>query len=635
MIHADDSNLRAFISGDCACAYEFMGGHLTEKGAVFRVWAPNSEHVSLVGNFNQWNPDANPMTRLDCGIWELEVCGLSPGEIYKYAITSKDGRLLWKADPYAFASELRPGTASVLSSAAGYDWTDEKWIISRRKQPIYSKPLNTYEVHPGSWKRHPDGSFLSYRELAHELIPYVIEMGFTHIEIMPVTDYPFDASWGYQCTGYFSATPRYGSAHDLMYFIDCCHNSGIGVIMDWVPAHFPRDDFGLRLFDGTACYEYSHKFKGEHPSWGTMVFDYGKNEVISFLISSAMFWLREYHIDGLRVDAVASMLYLDYDRKDGEWIPNIYGGNENLEAIAFLRKLNSTAFGFDDSIMMIAEESTAWPLVTAPVDRGGLGFNFKWNMGWMNDSLTYMKMDPYFRSGNHSKLTFSLVYAFSENYILPLSHDEVVHMKGSLLGKMPGDENMKLAGVRIFWSYVLAHPGKKLLFMGAELGQAAEWNFESQLSWFELESPAKAKLHLFFKKLNRFYLEHSPLWSIDFNSEGFHWLCPDENEKNIIAFYRMNRSKHKIFYICNFSNAVVADFRIGLPLKGTYEVLISTDDSAFGGSGKLCTGYEFTAEKIECHNQNQSALISLPPLTSVFFRKKPNSKNVKKLRIKN
>ncbi len=608
-----------FASGNSAHAGDYLGAHITENGAIFRVWAPNAVRVSLVGDFNGWTPEATPMDDIGGGIWETEIAGLSKPMAYKFAISAKDGQTLWKADPYGTFSEVRPASASVLYDLNGYNWGDEKWLVRRRKHKVYNNPLNIYEVHLGSWKRDENGDYLNYRALASELIPYVKQLGFTHIELMPLTEFPYDASWGYQCTGYFASTSRFGSPHDLMYFIDACHKSDIGVIMDWVPAHFPKDPHGLVEFDGSRLYEDSDPLMAEHPSWGTRIFDYAKGEVRSFLISSALFWLEKYHIDGLRVDAVASMLYLDYDRQNGNWRPNKFGGRENLQAVDFLRQLNETCFSYDDSIMMIAEESTAWPLVTAPTDVGGLGFNLKWSMGWMNDSLHYLKTDPYFRAGTHNDLTFSIMYAFSENFVLPLSHDEVVHMKGSLMGKVPGTEDQKFATVRAFWAYMLAHPGKKLLFMGAELGQHSEWDFASQLPWEVLCKPENAILHSYFSEINKFYTSNKPLWDLDFDANGFQWICPDESVKNILGFIRKDRSGKELAFVCNFSGITVRDFRLGVTSSGEYSVVMSTDETRFGGKGELCEDCGFVVEKTPQHGLLHSIVMDIPPLTAVYL----------------
>ncbi|MBP8010218.1 MAG: 1,4-alpha-glucan branching protein GlgB, partial [Oscillospiraceae bacterium] len=515
----------AFYGGTNSEAYRYLGAHRTRRsgkdGYVFRTWAPNAAHVSVVGDFCGWNGYAHPMEKNADGFWECFVPSLKRYDTYKFAVTAQSGETVLKADPYAFHAETRPGTASKLYDLGGYRWGDDEWRASRAKAPLDRSPLNIYEVHLGSWRRHENGDFYDYRTLARELADHVLDLGYNCVELMPVTEYPLDDSWGYQCTGYFAATSRYGTPRDFMYFVDHLHQKGISVILDWVPSHFCKDAHGLIDFDGTPCYEYADPNKREHEGWGTRVFDYGRGEVKSFLLSSAAFWLREFHVDGLRVDAVASMLYLDYGRENGRWTPNINGGHENLEAIDFLRALNETAFSVDPNALMVAEESTAWPLVTRPAKDGGLGFNLKWNMGWMNDMCHYLKLDPWFRQFHHKDITFSLMYAFSENFVLPISHDEVVHMKGSLRGKMPGDDWQQLAGVRAFTAYLLAHPGKKLTFMGAELGQWHEWNFASQLDWYLLENKENQQTQRFFKGINRFYLSQSPLWDIDFSWEGF------------------------------------------------------------------------------------------------------------------
>lgn len=611
----------SFARGKCAHAGDYLGAHISENGAVFRVWAPNAVHVSLVGDFNNWKSDVNALTALDGGIWEIELEELNELSAYKFAILAKDGQTLWKTDPYGTFSELRPASASLVYNLDGYSWSDEKWLDRRRKHKVYSNPLSIYELHLGSWKRHENGDFLNYREAAKELIPYVKELGFTHIELMPLTEFPYDASWGYQCTGYFAASSRFGTPHDLMYLINACHKAGLGVIMDWVPAHFPKDSHGLVEFDGSRLYEDSDPLMAEHPSWGTRIFDYAKGEVRSFLISSALFWLEKYHIDGLRVDAVASMLYLDYDRQNGKWKRNKFGGRENLHAVEFLRQLNEACFSYDDSVLMIAEESTAWPLVTAPTDVGGLGFNLKWNMGWMNDSLRYLKTDPYFRAGSHNDLTFSIMYAFSENFVLPLSHDEVVHMKGSLIGKVPGTDEQKFATVRAFWAYMLAHPGKKLLFMGAELGQHSEWDFASQLPWELLCKPENAALHSYFQEINKFYKSTKPLWDLDFDGNSFQWICPDESAKNVLGFVRKDSAGKELVFVCNFSGVTVRDFRLGVTGTGKYSVVMSTDEARFGGSGSLCENECYIVEKTPHHGLSHSIIMDIPPLTAVFLHR--------------
>ena len=541
---AAEKRSELFYSGRDCRAFDYMGAHPFvqdgEQGYLFRVYAPEAEKVSVMGEFNDWNRDADYMTRDEQGIWEKFIPNIPEYAAYKYSVWAKSGDVFDKSDPYGFHFETRPGNATKAYDIDGYEWGDASWLDWRKKHLPYSNPVNIYECHLGSWKMHEDGNFYSYRQLADELVPYVKEMGYTHIEFMPLTEYPFDGSWGYQVIGYFAATSRYGTPKDLMYLIDKAHQAGLGVIMDWVPAHFPKDGCGLVEFDGSHLYEYADPLKMEHKEWGTRVFDYGKVSTRNLLFSSAMFWIEKFHMDGLRVDAVASMLYLDYNRQ-GEWRPNVHGGRENLEAVDFLRLLNEYILTDHPDVMMIAEESTAWPMVTKPGYDGGLGFNFKWNMGWMNDICHYIKMDPYFRQFNHRDITFSLVYAFSENYILPLSHDEVVHMKGSFFGKMPGDNPMKFAGVRVFYTYMLAHPGKKLTFMGAELAQWNEWHYEYSLDWHLLQYEPHRQTQEFFKAANAFYLEQPALWEQDDSWQGFQWLCADDNQANTVSFLRWDK----------------------------------------------------------------------------------------------
>ena len=626
---ADQLNTYLFHEGTAIAAYEYMGAHAVTlegtAGYMYRVWAPRAQAVSVVGDFNSWNPDAHPMEKITQGIWERFMPGGQTYDAYKFAVTGADGVRRLKADPYAFHAETRPGTASKLYGIEGYHWNDASWRESRRARPVYNAPLNIYEVHLGSWKRRENGDFLDYRSLARELAPYVKEMGFNFIELLPVTEYPYDPSWGYQCTGYFAPTSRYGTPEDFMYFVDYMHQAGIGIILDWVPSHFCKDAHGLYEFDGSACYEYADRRKGEHASWGTRVFDYGRSEVKSFLLSSATFWLREYHIDGIRVDAVASMLYLDYDRRDGEWIPNQNGGKENLEAIAFLQELNKTAFTVNPDVLMVAEESTAWPLVTKPTDAvgpngiGGLGFNLKWNMGWMNDMCHYLKMDPWFRQGNHKDITFSMFYAFSENYVLPLSHDEVVHMKGSVRGKMPGDEWQQLAGVRGFYAYTMAHPGKKLSFMGMELGTEQEWHYEDQLDWAVLEKEGNRQLHQYIKDINQFYLKESPLWEDDYSWEGFQWLVPDDNQNNVVVFLRRDKAGRELVCAINFSPNTYEEYRFGCPPAKEYAEVFNSDAKIYGGTGAV----NETPCKVEwtpSHGQESSVAIRIPPFGAVFLR---------------
>ena len=616
--------LDAFSKGELSRAWHYLGCHEEYGKHVFRVWAPNARQVCVMGDFNGWNEHSHPMYSIGWGVWELYLDGFNRYDTYKYAVHAQDGTIVAKADPYAFHAETRPGNASKVYNLDGYHWGDKSWLNHRKKHLVYHNPMNIYEVHLGSWRRTGDNEFLSYRDIAQYLVPYVKEMGFTHVELMPITEHPLDMSWGYQCTGYFAATSRFGTPHDLMYLIDQLHQAGIGVILDWVPAHFPKDAFGLYHFDGTPTYEYADPRKGEHADWGTMVFDYGRNEVRSFLISSAMFWLEQYHIDGLRVDAVASMLYLDYGRQDSAWMPNIYGGHENLEAVDFLRSLNETVFSDHPDIYMIAEESTAWPKVSHPTSEGGLGFNLKWNMGWMNDITHYIKLDPYFRQFNHKDITFSLMYAFSENFILPLSHDEVVHMKGSLLNKIPGKYEEQFDGVRAFYTYMLTHPGKKLLMMGSEFGQWNEWHYETSLDWHLLDPATEGcerhrQIHEFFKAANTLYLEQPALWEDDFSWEGFQWICHEDHQANCVSFLRKGKDGKPLVVLCNFSPVHRKGYRLGVPLRGKWQVILNSDETRFGGSG-LGDTEELTTQDTPCHGQEQSIEVDLPPMSSVILR---------------
>ena len=613
----------AFFGGTSCEAYRYLGAHCTrqegEDGYVFRVWAPNAARVSVTGDFCAWDEGAFLMARSEHGLWERFIPGLKQFDAYKYAVTSAQGKTVLKADPYAFHAETRPGTASKLYDLPDYRWGDGAWRAGRASAPIDRSPLNIYEVHLGSWRRRENGDFYDYRSLARELADYVLNLGYNCVELMPVTEYPLDDSWGYQCTGYFAATSRYGTPEDFMYFVDRLHQKGVSVILDWVPSHFCKDAHGLIDFDGTPCYEYADPNKREHAGWGTRVFDYGRGEVRSFLLSSAAFWLREFHLDGLRVDAVASMLYLDYGREDGNWTRNRNGGRENLEAIDFLRALNKTAYAIDPNVLMVAEESTAWPLVTRPPQDGGLGFTLKWNMGWMNDMCHYLKLDPWFRQYHHKDITFSLMYAFSENFVLPISHDEVVHMKGSLRGKMPGDDRQQLAGVRAFTAYLLAHPGKKLTFMGAELGQWHEWDFAGQLDWYLLENRENQQMQRFFKEINRFYLSQSPLWEIDFSWEGFEWLVADDNHNNVVLFLRRDRKGRALIAAVNFSPVAQGEYRFGVPPKKTYREVFSTDLPEYGGTGDWRNEKSIEVLPIPSHGREQSVCVKLPPLGAAFF----------------
>ena len=608
--------------------YKKMGAHEAvmngKKGVYFAVWAPNAATVSVIGEFNGWREEANPMTRLEpSGIYEGFVVGAKVGMLYKFFIKTKDGRGLYKADPFANYAEQRPGTASRITDITKLRWSDAAWMEARKQRDNDSLPVSIYEVHPGSWKKHPHGEdedgFYNYREFAKSLAEYVKEMGYPPVELLPVTEHPLDDSWGYQCTGYFAPTSRFGTPEDFMWFVNHLHENNIPVILDWVPAHFCKDEQGLYEFDGTCCYEYADPRKREHAGWGTRVFDYGRPEVVSFLLSSARFWLEMYHIDGIRVDAVASMLYLDYGRQDGQWTPNIHGGRENLEAVEFLRKLNTMAFEVDPNVLMIAEESTAWPLVTKPADVGGLGFNLKWNMGWMNDMCHYLKLDPWFRQDHHRDLTFSMMYAFSENYVLPISHDEVVHMKGSVVGKMPGDYENQLRCTRGFYAYLLAHPGKKLLFMGPEIGQWHEWDSNGQLDWYLLEHAENQQLHAFFKAANAFYKAESALWDIDFDWQGFEWLVPDDNHNNVVVFLRRDQAGNELLCAVNFSPNDYENYRVGVPPRKRYVPAFTTDAPEFGGSGFADTK-PLTVKDTPSHGKEQSVALRLPAFGAVFLR---------------
>ncbi|MBQ5544467.1 MAG: 1,4-alpha-glucan branching protein GlgB [Clostridia bacterium] len=609
-----------FYEGKNVRAYEYMGAHRQSDGkVVFRTWAPNAKAISVVGDFNGWNPQANPMYKCNNGgVWECEIENVGDFCVYKYSVEADYGTMTLKSDPYGYHFETRPSNATRFYDIEGYEWHDQAWQESQTENK-QDRPMNIYEMHAGSWRTYPDGNPFGYVKLAEELVPYLKEMNYTHVELMPMTEYPFDGSWGYQVCGYYAPTSRYGEPKDFMRFVDILHENGIGVIMDWVPAHFPKDAHGLYRFDGTPTYEYSDWRKGEHKEWGTCVFDFGRNEVRSFLISNALFWLDKYHIDGLRVDAVASMLYLDYNRNNGEWMPNIYGGHENLEAVEFLQMLNSRVKEYYPKAMMIAEESTAWPKVTGAPEDGGLGFTFKWNMGWMNDSLRYFSMDPVYRSYDHNLLTFSLMYAFSEHFVLALSHDEVVYGKASMLQKMPGDYDMKFAGLRAFMSYVMAHPGKKLSFMGAEFGQFNEWNYQKQLDWNLLEYPMHSKLKDFNRQLNKFYLDHPELWEIDDNWTGFQWIALDDYQQSVISFRRIDKRGNEIIVICNFCPVRREGYRIGVPTHGRYTQVFSSDAVEFGGSGEN-NGTVTSNEEIPLHDLDQSIGVNLPALSVQYFQ---------------
>ncbi len=618
-----------FHNGRLADAYKYMGAHTYGDETVFRVWAPNAREVSIVGDFNDWNDNHNRMVRIsNDGIFEGIVSGLKDFDNYKYCIIAADGQKMLRADPYAFHSETRPGTSSKIYDIEGYEWHDKKWCEERGKKDIYSSPVNIYEIHAASWRRFEDENCFDYAKLANELCEYVKEMGYNYIELMPISEYPYDGSWGYQVTGYYSPTSRYGTAKDFMKFVDICHENGIGVLLDWVPAHFPKDAHGLYQYDGSHCYEYADPRKGEHKEWGTAVFDYGRNEVRSFLISNACYWFEEYHIDGIRVDAVASMLYLDYNRKDGEWIANRYGGKENLEAVDFLRMLNSAVFARYPYALMTAEESTAWPLVTKPADIGGLGFNFKWNMGWMNDILRYMSLDPLFRKDNHNLMTFSLFYAFSENFVLPISHDEVVHGKCSLIEKMPGEYEDKFKNLRTFYGYMTAHPGKKLLFMGQEFAQFKEWDYHTELDWVLLSYEKHKQMQDFVKALNKLYLTTPALYEVDYSWEGFNWIAADDTAQSIVSFRRIDKSGKEIICVCNFVPVTRESYRIGVPQDGRYKVILNSDAEKFGGDGvlekKKIAGFETDAEPM--HGFEQSIDLCIPALSVMYLEHEPGKK---------
>ena len=606
--------------------YHKLGAHpytyRGQDGYYFAVWAPHAAAVSLVGDFNAWNPDATPMKPVaDSGIYELFVPGLGVGQLYKFAITTHTGTILFKADPYAFSAEYRPGTASVTADIRGFKWNDSKWMESRAGTDPVKAPISIYEVHLGSWKKknrpEKDG-YYTYMEAAHELADYVLEMGYTHVELMGIAEHPYDGSWGYQVTGYFAPTSRYGTPAEFMYFVNYLHKKGIGVILDWVPAHFPKDAHGLADFDGQALYEYADPRKGEHPDWGTKVFDYAKNEVSNFLIANALYWLDEYHIDGLRVDAVASMLYLDYGRQDGQWVPNKYGDNKNLEAIEFFKHLNSVIRGRKDGAIIIAEESTAWPNVTKSPEEDGLGFTFKWNMGWMHDFLEYMKLDPYFRKFNHNKMTFSITYCTSENFILVLSHDEVVHLKCSMINKMPGEYEDKFANLKVGYTFMLGHPGKKLLFMGQDFGQFHEWDEKVSLDWYLTKEPFHADLQNYVKGLLTLYHKYPALYRLDEEYDGFQWINANDGDRSIFSFIRRDETQKKnLLFICNFTPVDRDDYRVGVPKRGTYTLLLDQEHGYYKRGDKIS---HYRSIKSECDGQPYSFAYPLPAYGTAVFR---------------
>ena len=606
--------------------YHKLGAHpytyRGQDGYYFAVWAPHAAAVSLVGDFNAWNPDATPMKPVaDSDIYELFVPGLGVGQLYKFAITTHTGTILFKADPYAFSAEYRPGTASVTADIRGFKWNDSKWMESRAGTDPVKAPISIYEVHLGSWKKknrpEKDG-YYTYMEAAHELADYVLEMGYTHVELMGIAEHPYDGSWGYQVTGYFAPTSRYGTPAEFMYFVNYLHKKGIGVILDWVPAHFPKDAHGLADFDGQALYEYADPRKGEHPDWGTKVFDYAKNEVSNFLIANALYWLDEYHIDGLRVDAVSSMLYLDYGRQDGQWVPNKYGDNKNLEAIEFFKHLNSVIRGRKDGAIIIAEESTAWPNVTKSPEEDGLGFTFKWNMGWMHDFLEYMKLDPYFRKFNHNKMTFGITYCTSENFILVLSHDEVVHLKCSMINKMPGEYEDKFANLKVGYTFMLGHPGKKLLFMGQDFGQFHEWDEKVSLDWYLTKEPFHADLQNYVKGLLTLYHKYPALYRLDEEYDGFQWINANDGDRSIFSFIRRDETQKKnLLFICNFTPVDRDDYRVGVPKRGTYTLLLDQEHGYYKRGDKIS---HYRSIKSECDGQPYSFAYPLPAYGTAVFR---------------
>ena len=616
----DDTELYLFAEGTNTRAYRAMGAHVVRRGAKpitrFAVWAPNAVSVSVVGDFNGWDPAKNPMTpHRENGVWEAHISGVGQGEKYKYSITGPSGEVFLRADPYAFWAERAPATASVVYDLRNYKWNDGAYVKKRRGYVPYSSPISIFEVHLGSWREYNN-----YREIADALCEYVTDMGYTHVELMPVAEYPFDGSWGYQVTGYYAVTSRYGTPEDFMYFVDKLHSAGIGVILDWVPAHFPRDAHGLRLFDGTPCYEHADPREGEQPQWGTMLFNYGRNEVKSFLISNALFWFDVYHIDGLRTDAVSCMLYRDYGKEDGGWIPNRYGGRENLEAVELLRETGSRIFADYPYALYCAEESTSYPLVTYPREAGGLCFNYKWNMGWMNDVLEYMSLDPIYRKWHHDKLTFSMMYAFSENFILPLSHDEVVHGKKSLIGRMSGDYWQQFANLRLLFAYMFAHPGKKLMFMGDEIGQFIEWRYYEPIEYKLLQFDKHREMQAFVKTLNHVYTGSPALYTVEDSWEGFTWLSVDDADRSVLAFARIGESDGDMM-VCafNFTPNPIEDFRLAVPKNGVYTEILNSDDPAFGGSGVINT-VPRQAENIPQNGFMYSIAMRLPPLGAAYLR---------------
>ena len=610
--------------------YKKMGAHVQTKdgieGVYFDVWAPHAAAVAVIGEFNGWNETSHMMERLvepDMGIYELLVPEAKPGQLYKFLIYTPDGGKLYKADPYAAMAEVRPGTASRIVAPFSYAWQDDNWMKERRKQEnFWEQPMSIYEVHPGSWKKHPtaeNDGFYSYRQLAESLADYVCDMGYTHVELMGISEYPYDGSWGYQVTGYYAPTSRYGSPEDFMYLIDYLHQRGIGVILDWVPAHFPKDAHGLADFDGQPLYEYADPRKGEHPEWGTKIFDYGKNEVKNFLIGSALMWIEQYHIDGLRVDAVASMLYLDYGKEPGQWVPNQFGGNENLEAVEFFRHINTLIRGRNKGVVMVAEESTAWPKVTGDVEDGGLNFSYKWNMGWMHDFLDYMKLDPYFRKDNHSKMTFAMSYNEYERYILVLSHDEVVHLKCSMLSKMPGLEGDKFKNLKAGYTFMMGHPGKKLLFMGQDFGQIQEWSEERELDWYLLDNPNHSHLSTFVKDLLHIYKKYPAMYEQDVSWAGFEWINANDSYRGIFSFVRKSKNgKNDLLFVCNFTPVAYEDYRVGVLNQRKHKLILNSEDAKYGGTDTK-RQVSYTPKRQECDGREYSIGYPLPAYGVAVF----------------
>ena len=615
--------LEVFHTGDSVRAYDFLGAHLVNRndknGVVFRVWAPTARSVSVAGDFNNWNNEANYMYNIGYGVWEVFVEGVKEFCTYKYCIESEYGDRLMKADPYAFHAQTRPGQASVVYDIESYSWNDSEWFNKRKENNISSSPMNIYEIHAGSWRKYPDGNFFNYQKLADELIPYLKEMHYTHVQLMPIMEHPYDGSWGFQTTGYYAPTSRYGTPSDFMAFVDKLHGEGIGVILDWVPSNFPTDDFGLARFDGSPLYESNDPKTSKRDSWGTCLFNYARFEVTSFLVSCAMFWLDKYHIDGLRIGALSSMLYLDYGKTEGEWKPNKFGGKENLDAVDFVKRLNTAVHMYHPDVMMFAEENTSWPKLTHKIEDGGLGFDFKWNMGWMNDMLHYMSLNPMWRPFNHDSLTFSFYYAFSEKFLLPISHDEVSHGKGSLIKQMPGKYDEQFAGVRAFITYMYAHPGKKLVFMGTEIGQFDEWNHEEAIQWDLLEFEKHKKLRTFFKELNKFYLDCKPLYELDTVWKGFDWIHHDDYTNSVIAFKRTDKNGDEIVSVCNFQPIRRDEYCIGVPKYGLYDEVFNSDEERFGGSG-VVNGNNIKTEVMKIHGFDQGLSLTLPPLSVIYLR---------------